>query len=296
MRRALMIPMTAMLLATPPLVAQEGDEGVLGGPSVLEEAEQTPPGIVHRSFDGTLERPEGLPEMAALDLIELEGDAKRAVEDALAERNAAIDAILSDHLDLFQKTITLFQSGAQRRRGRNDEFRGVMREVRTVVAPVAERGTLREEIVGALEGDALDDFERMMDEWDEAVAQETPEGREGMRPERRSRAGGRYAEELRKFSSLLREFGSSYQRVIGQRVEDYRAMLDELDVDDETKGAIEAAVQGSLSEMTDDPEGYDRAALFKTIMDELTPQQRRRLIEELRRVRGERGGEAMRDR
>jgi len=284
--------MTALLLTGPSLLAQ--DEDLLSGPSVTDEAEQAPASIVQRSFDGTLERPEGLPEMAALDLLGLDEEERTKVDDALAERHGAIDVILADNLDVFQKTVNAFQSGMARRGNQSAEFRRTMREVRELVAPIAERGTLREEIGAALDDGPRHEFERMMKEWDDAVAQEEPEGRASARPERQRRGGERFAERRREFAALLREFGSSYQRVIGQRVEDYRALLDELDVDAQTKGVIEAATQGALSGEGDESER--RGRLLREIMDELTPEQRRQLLSELRRVRPEGAGGMGRDR
>lgn len=296
MRRTAPTALALILALAGTAMAQEESappaDDVLGGPSVMDEAADAPPTIVRRSFDGTLARPEGPPEMAALDALDLDEEARARVDDALAERNAAIDAILAEYLDLFSRTINLFQSGAlgQRTDGANSgtdrrAAMQTMREVRTAVEPISERGTLREEISSALQGDHLTDFERMMEEWDEVIAADRGAG-DGMRPQReRQRPQGRGGERFAHFGSLLQEFGSSYQRVIGQRVEDYRALLEGLDVDAETKGVIEAAVQGMLSEDYDDEE--QRSRLFREIMDGLTDEQRRQLMSELRRVRPE---------
>ncbi|GAB4547081.1 MAG: hypothetical protein Tsb0013_06560 [Phycisphaerales bacterium] len=282
------------------------DDDVLSGPSVTDTQRDAPPTIVRRAFDGTLERPEGLPELAALDALELGEAARGAVDDALAERNALIDSILAEHLDLFGRMIQAFQArggvgnGAMDRDGRR-EMMQLFREVGPVVGPVVERGSLRDEIAGALVGEARDHFVRMLEEYDEAVREDGGEGR-GMRPsvDRPTNRGverGRGAGDRRAVMGVIREFGSSYQRVIGQRVEDYRAMLDALDIDPETRGKIEAAFQGSLSQDYDSDEerAQARARVMRSVLEDLDGEQRRQLISELRRVRGDRAGGSSRE-
>ncbi|MEM1423094.1 MAG: hypothetical protein AAGH64_03725 [Planctomycetota bacterium] len=278
--------------------ATPDDSDVLSGPSVTSDADEKPT-IVRRAFDGTLERPEGLPEIAALDALGLEGEARQRVDDALTERNAMIDGILAEHLDLFARMIQAFQargSGGVSARGQADsdvrrEMAGLLREVRPVVAPVVERGTLRAEIAGALDEDQRAVFEGMLDEYDAAV-RAGADGMESMGGRERRRGGGTRAGGMRDLMGVVREFGSSYERVIGQRAEDYNAMLESLDVSPETRAKIEAVFQGSLSEDYDNEEDRRRAQSerMRELLGSLGPEDRADLVRELRKTRGSRGG------
>ena len=319
-RHALTAALTIALAGLACAQDATNDEDVLGGPSVTSGETGDAPTIVRRSFDGTLERPEGMPEVAALEALTLDEASRKAVDDALAERHAMIDGILAENLDLFSRVIQAFQARGGVGRGQIDregrrEMMELFREVRPVVMPVVERGSLREEIALALDGDAKTHFEHMLDEFDEAVRadrgggmgmdgpRERPQrergergerGPQGERPERGPREGrgeGRGGE-MRAVLGVVREFGSSYERVIGQRVEDYNQMLDSLDVSSETRAKIEAAFQGSLSEDYDSDEERQRArsARMQEVLRSLEPEERRRVIEQLRAVRGPRDG------
>lgn len=290
------------LLALPVLTAlpaRASDEpesppaDLLGGPAV-SEPDDGAPSIVERTFDGTLIRVEGTPEEAALLALGLSDAEREAVDDVLAERVAAVDAVLESNLDLFFSFMNMqrgqqAQRSTEERRARFDQ----LRRLRSVLAPLLEAGTLRELLADALPDEDRPAFLSMIEAYEEALADEEQavgSGDDGAMQQRRLR-GGRVdqSEEAARFRAVLAEFRGSYERVIGQRVQQYQQTLDQLDIDPETRAVIEAKVQGALSELG--TEGYDEEAAnrarFRAIMAELTPDQQRELIEALREVRGE---------
>ncbi|HYD00064.1 MAG TPA: hypothetical protein VEB22_02460 [Phycisphaerales bacterium] len=97
--------------AEPPK-AEPAPEAVLGGPKLT--VKPTRPTLVARGADGTLIRLEERPEAAAIPLLKLDGEAKKAAEKVLAAHEAEVARCLSEHHGLFLQIQSGRQGGDQR--------------------------------------------------------------------------------------------------------------------------------------------------------------------------------------
>lgn len=254
-------------------------EPVLGGPRVEEPPARAT--IVERGFDGSMRAIDGPPEFAALARLELDGPTRAAVRAALDERASVIDGILADHFSLFLEVRGALQaarSGGQR--GLGGDARETLGEFRGAIAPLTTRGTLREEIARLLPPDARGEFESMMREHDEAAAAQR-EGPTGERPRGGERARGR-AGALR---SYLAEFRDSYERVVGQRQEDFEATLKKLALTPEQEAKLRDATRRALAENGPGATPEQRRAAIEAFLRELPAGERREVIAKLRALR-----------
>ena len=307
MRRA-MVTMIGLALAggVAPAHDQNPDKppagGVLGGPKVREDAGRAT--IVARGFDGQMRAPEGPPELAALDRLELDEGTRAAVQAALDERAAIVDGILAEHFELFLRVRGVLQamrSGGERRL--DADARETMGEFRRAIGALTARGTVREEIGRLLPEGAREQFEAMVREHDEAVAaqrreavgEQTPgevgegaaEDRPGARArgQRGGRASKRAGERGGAFRSYLAEFRDSYDRVVGQRKEDFEAMVKKLGLTAEQEAKLRDAARRSLGESGPNATPEQRREVIEVFLESLPADERREVIAKARGVR-----------
>lgn len=104
----------ATLQAQPPAETPKADpadkaETVLGGPRVTDRPSR--PTLVARDSQGKLVRIEDRPEIVALGMIELSGEAKKAADKVLNEHGAVVAKALNEHQALFLQIQAARQSG-----------------------------------------------------------------------------------------------------------------------------------------------------------------------------------------
>lgn len=303
MRRAT-LAVIGLTLAGPLAAAQDSTPGkpsadpVLGGPKVEEDAGRAT--IVERGFDGEMRTAQGPAELAALEKLDLDEGTRAAVQAALDERAAIVDGILSEHFELFLKVrgaLQSMRSGGERRM--DADARAAMTEFRQVIAPLTARGPLREEIARLLPDGARDQFEAMLREHDEAMmaqrraemgdrspdamGQGSPEDRQGAR--RRGQRGGQGAERAGAFRSYLGEFRDSYDRVIGQRKEDFDAFVKKLGLTPEQEGKLRDVTRKSASENGPNATPEQRREAIDSFLRSLPADERREVLRKLREAR-----------
>ncbi len=119
-----------------------GDRPVLAGPDVSGGAH--PAKLIERNLDGSMRRPEVPIAEKALELIELDGATRSAVEVLLEERAALLDAIVRENLD----TITAMR--ADRKKGDRASRRAHMQRMMELFRPVLKDGPLEMQIAELL--------------------------------------------------------------------------------------------------------------------------------------------------
>ncbi|UYV12978.1 MAG: hypothetical protein NCW75_01525 [Phycisphaera sp.] len=275
----------AVLMAACPSLAmqQEEDEApLLSGPTVEANAEQAT--LVRRDFSGEFQRLEHHPAEAALDLVRekftIEEAPSQAIEAILAERRTALDDLVIDRLDVLIKLSN----------GGNDSDRAeAIAVLRRAMAPIARKGQLGDRIRRHLPTDAATEHQRLEREYLEAAiedrvallqAEQAGMGERGLRL--RARA-------IEMLVGLGAEVKGAYERTIvqqGQRVEELIAMLT---LSPEQEGKVRQIIQQYGEKTLLNKEARDddksRLAVFLEVAAELTPEQRRTLLEH---VRGER--------
>lgn len=286
----------------------------LSGPKVVEPGRESSPGgptLVERDFSGKLTRLDVRPEEAALGRLPLSEEEKAATQAILSDRASQIDAIVRRNVDLLLKGVTAQQSGDR------DAMREVYRKMRSLFGPLGERGGLQEELASELSPEHEDQFRAMVkDYWaallreerenaadrpgksmdepakapkDEMRENEEDEEQEAEAPKprrlgQRLAAGrGERADQARLMTHAIGiEIRASYERIVGEG----QARLDEaittlgLSADQESKVralALEYAQQSAMN-----PTAAQKRRFFLSILELLTPEQRRKFIEQQR--------------
>ncbi len=182
-RRGLVVAAALAATAGWALAVQPGDPG--GGPPLLTgpqvERTRDPDSLVHRGFDGEMERLPEMAEVAALGLLDLDEAARARVDRVLSDRAAKVDAIVKQHLPAVQSL------GEARRAGDRASMREPMQEIREALKPLAEEGPLVDIVAGALPEGARAKYRELVAEYHAEALRARLEAR-GMEPGRR---GGR---------------------------------------------------------------------------------------------------------
>jgi len=140
----------------------------LAGPHVVEAAARA--SIVERDFYGKVRRPETSAEEAALGKVviaeEKRAEVKERVDRILRERDGILDKFVSGNIDLLTKF-----GQAQATENKLDQF-ALLTEAMRKLSPLRERGTLQQEIEGALPEESREEFKRLMKEYQDALVAE----------------------------------------------------------------------------------------------------------------------------
>ena len=211
-------------------LAQDG-ANPLGGPPV---AEPTAAEAVEMGLDGSVEAPEGPVGVAALKAIELPEEQGEAVEAILAERASVVDSIIVESYDDVLEMVNGFQSargggaadGQEDARAASRKMMQLVVQLRRVMKPLMDRGTLEEEIAGVLTDAQLEQYQSVVDTLHVAARVRDMANR-GQRDDDDRRRGGMMEERPRAYASTLRELGDGLDRVVGQRARDFNERLED---------------------------------------------------------------------
>lgn len=274
-----------LMAACPSLAMQQQDEddpSLLSGPAVDAESERAT--LVRRDFSGEFQRLERHPAEAALDLVResyaIEQVQSDAIEAILAERRKVLDDLVIDRLDVLIKLAN----------GGNDADRAeAIAVLRRAMAPIMRKGQLGDRIRRHLSVDASSEHQRLEREYLDAAIEDRVallEAEDGGMGQRGLRLRAQAIEML---VGLGAEVKGAYERTIvqqGQRVDELIALLT---LSPEQEGKVRRIIQEYGEKTLLNKEARDdassRLAVFLEVAAELTPEQRRTLLEH---ARGER--------
>ena len=269
------ILITCLLGAATLSLAQ--DEAPLAGPTVVAEAKAS--SLVRIGYDGSIERPEVRIEEAALELLDLDDQARAKVDQIVAERAAVLDKAVIENIELLVE----FQSA----KSAGDELRQaalLARFVRSLSA-LESRGSLRAEIESALGDEERARFDSLIDEYNQAIVAEARE----LAKERGERFIQFKFVQVERLKVLGQEIRRSYDRQIGSRTEDLERLLAAIALTHEREAEVRRIVTDFAQRTLLNPDEKDRAGLFIKIASMLSSEERERLVEF---IRGERGDAA----
>lgn len=259
---ALALPAGGALAGDPPEEAP-----VLGGPEIDEGA--TRETLVRRGYDGALEPLEAPPEVAALDLFDLDAETREKIDEILADRAAVIDGVVVRNVRTLvelQGATAAGDTAAQRRYLATlvDQFEPLRKSGRLVdklaaAMPEADRREYRrlvrerhtarfEEIKAELENAGLEDvnavaFKRMIAE------------------------------------AIGLEIKASYDRIVASGTAQLEETIAALRLDPETEGEVRRLVTEFGQRTMLNPTPEQRRELFAQIYKVLPPDARRRLVD-----------------
>lgn len=264
------LPLAAVCLCAAALAqdAQPADDApALSGPTVEKEAKEAT--LVHRGYDGELEPLDAPPEVAALDLLHLDGETREKIEDILTERAAFIDGVVIRNI----QTLVEFQAA---------KAAGDISAQLEMLAPLIEqlrelrlRGRLVDQIKRTLPAGVRDEYQRLvldrqMAELSDLKAEAEVEGV----PNPDAVAARRYF-----FAALGQEIKASYDRVVVQNTQRFDELLAKLDLDPETEGDVRRLVTDFAQRTALNPTAEQRRELFGQVYRILPADARRRLAD-----------------
>lgn len=258
----------------------QGGSGLLAGPSI--EHVPAPPTLVQRDFAGRIVRLPGHPAQAAAELLlerndQVSAPARQAIDAILAERRRALDELVIDRLDLL---LALRDSPSQQARGQ------AIADLRRALAPLASQGDLGQRIRACLPEPLAAEHLRLEQEYRNALVEERLET---LRRERPDSPAGLLRLRARAIENLLmlgEELRAAYDRTIVQQGEDFEALLARLALTPEQEGKVRAIVgryaQRALLDAQVREDRSARVRVFLEVAAELTPDQRRVLLDHVR--------------
>lgn len=283
----------------------------LAGPSV--DAAATPT-LVKRDFEGKLERIEMRPEFAAIELIPLKPEERGRVDEVLARRAADVQRVTMDNHELFLKLQGARQGGDRR------EMMTLMRDFRDVAEPLL-KPSLFNQIRDVLPADQRAEYARLVDEYLAALAVEpdpmgsmwtrrgqrrgiggdaareaagTPapdtDSRMGDGPKEGARTGppsGMIARRRVEMNLLIREMARGFGEMVEERRENTDELLKAINATDEQEAKIRAIIRDGGETAALKLSAEQKTERFRKIMAELTPAQRRALMDLRRGLRTE---------
>ena len=259
--------------------------GALGGPRVVEN---TPiPTLIERDAAGRLVRLEERPETAAIRKLKLDEPTRAAIDKALVARSARLSQVLQENYALFLELQGARQAGL----GRDGEAgRKTLENIRTLRDAATDLfdPPLRQSLGGLLSAELRSQFDRMVDQYREALMAEPPQ--EGRRPRPAGAVGGRMAEQRYETEMVLREIARTLNTEVEMRREQTDALVAAVGADPEQEAEIRRIIRTNNEGSLGNPEKAraNRDKAMREVFTVLRPEQREALTKYLRENR--RGG------
>ena len=275
------LAIAAVLMSACPGLAMQQDEDppLLSGPTVTTANER--PTLVRRDFSGEFQRLERHPAEVALDHVldrySVDQPTRDAIDSILSERRQALDELVIDRLDLLIKLSN----------GGNEQDRAeAVRALRQAMAPITRKGRLGDRIRALLPTDAATEHQRLEREYVEATIDDRIALLEAEQMQGADRGLRMRAQAIEMLVGLGAEVRGAYERTLVQKGERLDELLATLKLSPEQDGKVRAII-GQYTEKTllnkearDDAQA--RTNVFLEVAAELTPEQRRTLLKQVR--------------
>lgn len=247
-------------------------DGGLSGPRV--EPKATQPTLVRRDIAGKVVQLDENPAELALRLLKLD-DATRAKVDAiLTQRAKVLDKIVEDNLLLIAEISGLSQSGQR------EKAVTKLKELSDANEPLRKRGMLVQELNTVLSKPEQDELRRLVQEYIQARIQDAQDEAKAAGKEREFRPGTVARADMLHVAG--KDIGRSYERVFGQKVADFEALMNKLGLTDAQRAEFSRLSQSLIASANGArPTKADQARVFAEMYRTLTPEQRKLLQAEV---------------
>lgn len=259
----------ALALGEPPAPPPK-EADALAGPKVTQGGE-APRTLVVRDFDGNIRTPEPTVEEAAVALLDLSPAERKAVEKALSDRAAILDAIVLDNLALLGDAASAGAASGK------EKFRMGLKAYQ-VLEPLRDNGSLRKIIGRELTPENKERFEAVVDAyWDALVAErrETPKA-DGKKPGRLE-----IIAEAR-LAGLGKEIERSFQRVLMSGELIYKHATRGITLSEEQSEKIRGLLEDHMRETGGNADEKQNQKLALAILPLLTLEQQKVFVANIR--------------
>jgi hypothetical protein len=242
----------------------------LAGPQVPDRTGK--PTLVEHGLDGKVKRLDEWPALVAARKLPLDEKAKAAIAKLNAEQAAAMDKMMSESLPEIAVIASAFQSG--------DTAEGVagIRKLKQNHPVLEERERLAQRIAALLDKEQGHEVSIMVQEYWNALIQEQTDAAK-TRGEKGGAGKIAGAEALR---LLGQDIKASYDRVIGQQVRDFDALIKTLGLTAEQESKVRKITDDAFAKANGNQAKVDKSAVFWKIWRELDSRQRALLIEQFK--------------
>lgn len=246
----------------------------LSGPRVPDRTGK--PTLVERGADGKVVRLEEWPALAAVRKLKLDEKTQAAITRVEVEQAQAMDKFLSGNLPAVAAVANAFQSG--------DTKAGLagVRKLRQDHPVFAERELLLQRMSALLPAEQQTEVRLMVEEYWNALIQEEAESAKA-RGEKSSPGKVASVEALR---MLGQDIKASYERVIGQRVKDFDALIKSLGLSAEQESRVRKIADDSFARAKGNADKINKVDVFWKIWRELDAGQRDALFDYIKREQG----------
>lgn len=253
-----------------PAPAKPAEKSPLAGPQVPDRTGK--PTLVEHGLDGKVKRLDEWPALAAARKLPLDEKAKAAVAKLNADQAAAMDKMMSESLPEIAAIANAFQSG--------DTAEGLagIRALRANHPVLSERELLVQRIAALLDKEQGHEVSIMVQEYWNALIQEQADAGK-TRSEKNMAVKVAGAEALR---LLGQDIKASYERVIGQQVRDFDALIKTLGLTAEQESRVRKITDDAFAKANGNQAKVDKSAVFWKIWKELDNRQRALLIEQFK--------------
>ncbi len=269
--------MRRMIFAAPLVVLLAGTTGFaqtaaqpLSGPKVAAPAPKT--SLIERGLDGKVRRLEVPAEEAALDLLTMTEEENAKVETVMTERNAILDKVVGQNIEILLRLQGLQAEGPSRQ-----DAQAALRELVEKLQPLRERGSLRDEVAGAMSADNAAKFRTLVEEYWKAVADEAVAEAKKEDP---NAAPARVVARVR-LQAVGQEIRRSYDRKIASGKNQLDQAVAKLGLTPEQEDKVRNMATDYFQKTLGKATPQQRREFFQKLMRELTPAQRQALLSEL---------------
>jgi hypothetical protein len=242
----------------------------LAGPKVPDRTGK--PTIVERGMDGKVTKIDEWPALAAVRKLKLDEKTKAAVAKLELEQAAAMDKMLSENLLEVAAVANFFQSGDAK------EGLAGIKKLKEGNPVLEERSLLAQRISKLLPKEQGEELGQMVQEYWNALIQEADEAAK-TRGEKSGAAKVAGAEALR---LLGQDIKASYERVIGQQVKDFDALIKTLGLSGEQESRVRKIVDDAFAKAKGNTAKMSKSDVFWKVWKELNAEQRSVLVEQFK--------------
>ena len=262
------VPAFAQPNDTPQHVDEPSDRPILRGPAVEPAAQAD--SLIRLAYNGRVQRLEDIrPELAALELVDLDERTRAAIADKIEARAAFLDEAVLEHYETLLELYAAFGAGDQ------GEVARLYMEFAGHLQPLFEAGGLARQLAREMPSGQAREYARLLRDYDRAVAQDALD-----HPEASRGTAANLQEALRneRIGVLLQEVGRSFTRIVQQKSQQLEEVLAALRLEPDREAEIRAIVEQIGGEFGLNPSESEKREVFARVMRELTPAERQRLM------------------
>jgi hypothetical protein len=287
-------------------VSSDDDADSLAGPKVVAPTDKKL-SIVRRDFQGHVEQLEERPEIAAARLLTLDDATRAKVDEAIAKRAVLVSQITLDNYETFLKLQSEFAGGPPTTAEQRQQRMASVRTLREFAKPLFEPA-FAEALAALVPTEQAKHFRAMVSEYKDAIvsmeaargkatragedkADQTDEAMgDGMSEVATTRRGSARAERIRaridnevfEVRQVGREMGQAFNAFAEQRQRQGEELYTLIDATPEQRAKIDKIVRERGETAALKPSEEHRREIFQRVLKELTPEQRRKLLDEYR--------------